>query len=87
MRTMASEYSVSDLASLYPMSFAAVQKHVAVLAKARLVTKHKRGREVLVRGNLEAIGEAHQELDRFEAMWRERMERFDRVLQEETERR
>jgi DNA-binding transcriptional ArsR family regulator len=44
-RVTVGEYSVSGLAALYAMSFAAVQKHVAVLVRASLVTKEKRGRE------------------------------------------
>ena len=51
-RAMQGEHSVSALARLYPMSFAAVQKHVAVLEVAELVTKRRRGREQLVRGNV-----------------------------------
>ena len=40
--------SVSTLAARYDMSFAAVQKHVAVLEDAGLVTKHSQGRERIV---------------------------------------
>ena len=74
------EQSVSDLARRYPMSFAAIQKHVAVLERAELVTKHRRGRERLVRGNLETIRRAHRLLDRLEVVWRERIDRFGDVL-------
>ena len=49
------ERSVSELAADYDMSFAAVQKHVAVLEGAGLVTKEHRGRERAVRGNPERI--------------------------------
>lgn len=83
MRSMAAEHSVSALARLYPMSFAAVQKHVSVLERARLVTKRRRGREQLVRGNADAIAEAHRVLDQFEAMWRERVDRFEEALTDE----
>ncbi len=44
-RCIRGEPSVSRLADVYPMSFAAVQKHVAVLERAGLVTKERRGRE------------------------------------------
>ena len=74
------EQSVSDLARRYPMSFAAVQKHVAVLERAELVTKQRRGREQLVRGNVDTIQRAHGLLDRLEVVWRERIERFGTVL-------
>src|SRR5262245_36885983 len=74
------EQSVSDLARRYPMSFAAVQKHVAVLERAELVTKERRGREQLVRGNAETVRRAHELLDRIEVVWRERIDRFGAVL-------
>ena len=74
------EQSVSDLARRYPMSFAAVQKHVAVLERAELVTKERRGREQLVSGNVDTIRRAHRLLDRLEVVWRERIDRFGEVL-------
>ncbi len=79
-RTLACERSVSQLARLYPMSFAAVQKHVAVLADAGLVSKHRRGREQLVRGEVASLREVHRLLDELEAMWHDRLDRFDTVL-------
>jgi DNA-binding transcriptional ArsR family regulator len=79
-RTMEAEHSVSALARRYPMSFAAVQKHVAVLAEADLVTKRKQGREQLVRGNVRAVRDAHRLLDRLEEMWRGRIDRIGAVL-------
>jgi len=82
-RTLVGEASVSRLAESYDMSFAAVQKHVAVLEGAGLVTKHRQGRERLVRGNPAAIARAQHLLDEFEALWRSRVERLDALLAEE----
>ena len=79
-QTLEQERSVSDLARLYPMSFAAVQKHVAVLADAGLVSKHRRGREQLVRGEVSRVRDVHQLLDELEAAWRGRLDRFGAVL-------
>ena len=79
-RTMGQQFSVSALARDYPMSFAAVQKHVAVLEKAGLVTKQRRGREHLVAGNAAALRAAHDALDRLELLWRERVARMDDLL-------
>ena len=62
------------------MSFAAVQKHVAVLQAAGLVTKHPHGRERIVRGNPEAIRRAQSLLDRYEQIWTERVGRLDALL-------
>jgi DNA-binding transcriptional ArsR family regulator len=81
-RTLGGEASVSELAGAYDMSFAAVQKHVAVLQGAGLVTKHPNGRERIVRGNLDAIRRARTLLDRYEQIWRSRIDRLDELLAE-----
>jgi DNA-binding transcriptional ArsR family regulator len=83
VRTLQAELSVSALARLYPMSFAAVQKHVAVLERADLVTKRRHGREQLVAGNVDTIRRASRLLDDLEALWRARIDRFGAVLAEE----
>jgi DNA-binding transcriptional ArsR family regulator len=74
--------SVSTLASRYDMSFAAVQKHVAVLEEAGLVTKEPRGRERIVRGNPERLARARELLTRLEGLWRARFSQLDAVLAE-----
>ena len=80
VRTLEDAHSVSALARRYPMSFAAVQKHVAVLEEAGLVTKHRRGREQLVRGHVDTVRRASQLLDHLEAVWRARAERMTEIL-------
>ena len=79
-RTLAGEASVSELAVAYDMSWAAVQKHVAVLEGAELVTKEARGRERIVRGNPSQIQRAQALLDSYEQIWRARIERLDALL-------
>ena len=79
-RSVQGELSVSRLAETYPMSFAAVQKHVSVLERAGLVTKVRRGREQLVHTDPEAVGRARQALDQLETAWRERVERMTDLL-------
>src|SRR6476620_12753026 len=79
-RAMAGEHSVSKLASGYPMSFAAVQKHIAVLERAGLVTKERRGREQLVRTDPDAVQRARQALDQLEMAWRGRVDRMAELL-------
>lgn len=81
-RTLAGEASVSQLAAAYDMSFAAVQKHVAVLEGAGLVTKRPQGRERVVRGNPEKVEQAKALLDRYEQIWRGRIDRLDALLAE-----
>ena len=82
-RCAAGEPSVSQLAQAYPMSFAAVQKHVAVMERVGLVTKERRGREQLVRTDANAVGRARRALDELERTWRGRAERMSNVLAEE----
>jgi DNA-binding transcriptional ArsR family regulator len=79
-RTLQGEASVSELATAYDMSWAAVQKHVAVLEGAELVTKEARGRERIVRGNPQQIQRAQALLDSYEQIWRGRVERLDALL-------
>ena len=79
---LAQEQSVSELARRYPMSFAAVQKHVAILERAGLVVKRRHGREQRVRGVPDALREVHGLLDQLESLWRARINRIDRILDE-----
>lgn len=82
-RALRGEHSVSALARSYPMSFAAVQKHVVVLEGAGLVTKRRQGREQLVRGNVGAVREAQRVLEQLEEVWRSRIERMGEILAED----
>jgi DNA-binding transcriptional ArsR family regulator len=79
-RSAGGTLSVSRLAERYPMSFAAVQKHVAVLERAGLVTKERRGREQLVRTDPAAVDGARRALDQVEQAWRGRVDRMSDVL-------
>jgi DNA-binding transcriptional ArsR family regulator len=74
------EYSVSALANRYPMSFAAVQKHVTVLEDAGLITKERRGRERLVHTDVDTVRRARVLLDGIEELWRARLDRIDDLL-------
>ncbi|WP_371744633.1 ArsR/SmtB family transcription factor [Georgenia sp. TF02-10] len=82
-RAAVAELSVSRLAEAYPMSFAAVQKHVAVLQRAGLVTKERRGRERLVRTDPDALRRAREALDALESAWSGRVDRMSGLLAEE----
>jgi DNA-binding transcriptional ArsR family regulator len=79
-RCVVGELSVSRLAATYPMSFAAVQKHVAVLERAGLVIKQRRGREQLVHTDGAAVARARLVLDELETAWRGRVDRMSGLL-------
>jgi DNA-binding transcriptional ArsR family regulator len=82
-RVLAGEHSVTSLAAGYDMSFAAVQKHVAVLERAGLLTKRRHGREQLASGDVAAVRSVTSMLDELEAVWRGRIDRIDALLTEE----
>jgi DNA-binding transcriptional ArsR family regulator len=79
-RAITGEEGVAELAEHYPMSFAAVQKHIAVLERAGLVTKVRIGRRKLVRTNLEGLRRARRLLDQYEELWRGRLERMTALV-------
>jgi DNA-binding transcriptional ArsR family regulator len=71
-RTMSAPASVSELAASYEMSFAAVQKHVAVLEAAGLIRKTAQGRERLVRADPVQLARARAVLAELEMLWHAR---------------
>ena len=83
LHTLEGQHNVSALARRYPMSFAAVQKHVAVLEGAGLVIKQRKGREQLVRGNVDTMRQAYRLLEQLEAVWKGRIDRIGELLADE----
>ena len=84
-RAIAGEEGVAELAQHYPMSFAAVQKHIAILERAGLVTKQRIGRRKVVRTNLEGLRLARRLLDQYEELWRGRIDRMTELVTESKE--
>ena len=80
LRALSGQEGVAELAGHYPMSFAAVQKHVAVLERAGLITKERTGRRKVVRTNMEGLSLARGLLDRYESLWRGRVERMTDLI-------
>jgi DNA-binding transcriptional ArsR family regulator len=79
-RAIAGEEGVAELAEHYPMSFAAVQKHVAILERAGLVTKVRVGRRKVDRTNVEGLRRARRLLDQYEELWRGRLDRMTALV-------
>jgi len=79
-RVLAGEHSVTALAAHYDMSFAAVQKHVAILQRAGLITKRRLGREQLTSGDVHAVRAVASMLEELEEIWRGRIDRIDTLL-------
>lgn len=79
-RSLTGTPSVSALAARYEMSFAAVQKHVAVLERAGLIQKRASGRQQLISTNHDRLQRAGELLEYFESIWRQRMAQLDDLL-------
>jgi DNA-binding transcriptional ArsR family regulator len=86
LRAIEGNEGVADLAGHYPMSFAAVQKHVAILERAGLVSKQRIGRRKVVRTSVEGIRIAQDLLDRYQALWRGRIDRMTELINDSKER-
>lgn len=81
-RAIAGGEGIAELAGHYPMSFAAVQKHVAVLERAGLVTKQRTGRRKVVQTHVEGLRAAQRLLDRYEELWRGRIDRMTDLIED-----
>ncbi len=79
-RAIDGDEGVTELAGHYPMSFAAVQKHVAILERAGMVTKERIGRRKVVRTNLTGLVMARRLLDQYEELWRGRVDRMTALV-------
>ena len=84
LRALSGGEGIAELAGHYPMSFAAVQKHVAILERAGLVTKERTGRRKVVRTDIEALRLARGLLDEYEALWRGRIDRMTDLITSST---
>lgn len=82
-RVVQREQSVSQLATSYAMSFAAVHKHVTVLERAALVVKVRRGREQIVHGNPESLRAAAVLLEHYQELWQRRARSITEILSED----
>ena len=79
-RAIHGEEGVAELAEHYPVTFQAIQKHIAILERAGLVTKERIGRRKVVRTNREALLVARRLLDRYDALWRTRIDRMHDLI-------
>jgi len=80
LRALNGHEGVAELAGHYPMSFAAVQKHVAVLERAGLISKRRVGRRKVVQTEIETLRVARGLLDQYEALWRGRIDRMTDLI-------
>ena len=81
-RLISQEYTISELAKPYDLSFAAVSKHIKVLEKAQLIIKQRRGKEQMVSVSPAALKDAAEYLENYRLLWDERFQSLDKLLKE-----
>ena len=74
------ELSVGDIAKPYDLTLQAISKHLAVLEKAKLIRKRRKGREQFVSLSPAALKEADDFLRNYRRMWEERLDRLETFL-------
>jgi DNA-binding transcriptional ArsR family regulator len=81
-RVSQKELSVSDIARPYDLTLQAISKHLAVLEKAKLVRKTRRGREQFISLSPAALKTADAYLERYRELWEERLDRLEGFLKQ-----
>ena len=82
-RLQLGELNVSEIASVYDMSLAAISKHLKILELAGLTRKRKQGKERIVSLDAAAMKQAAEYLKQYERLWNERFDRLDEFLKEQ----
>lgn len=72
--------SIGDIAEYYDLTFAAVAKHVDVLARAGLVTKSRHGKEQVVTLAPHAFAAANAYLESYRQLWENRLSSLDAYM-------
>ncbi len=76
------EKTISEIATKYSMSFAAIAKHLNVLEGALLIFKKKQGRLQIISANPQAVSDIAEYLKQYEAMWDKRFNNLENILKE-----
>jgi DNA-binding transcriptional ArsR family regulator len=80
MRIAKRSMNIGQIAQPYPISFAAVAKHVDVLVRAHLVTKTRQGKEQIIALNPATLAAADNYLEQYRHMWEQRLDSLDHYL-------
>jgi DNA-binding transcriptional ArsR family regulator len=79
-RVSKKDLSIGQIARFYKLTFAAISKHLQVLEKAKLIIKHRKGKEQVVSISAETLKDADHYLHHFKDMWEARFDRLDKLL-------
>jgi DNA-binding transcriptional ArsR family regulator len=83
------ETRVTTLAAPFHMSLPAISRHLRVLENARLIKRHRRGREHLIRTYDAGLNEARRWIEQCAAGWESAFDNLDFLLKraQQTEKR
>lgn len=82
-RLISAQYTISQIAGEYDISFAAVARHLQVLQKAKLIVKRRRGKEQVVSISPEALKDASYYLQQYESLWNDRFDALEQIAKEQ----
>lgn len=77
------QMSIGEIAKSYDLTFAAISKHLKVLESARLIVKHKQGKERMVQLSPYAFKSAAEYLDWYQGLWEQRFDALEEFLKED----
>jgi DNA-binding transcriptional ArsR family regulator len=72
--------SIGEIATHYPLTFAAIAKHLDVLQRAKLISKSRRGKEQIVSISPNAFAAATKYLEMYKQRWENRLDSLDTYL-------
>jgi DNA-binding transcriptional ArsR family regulator len=78
----ARELSVSELTAGFEVSQPAISQHLAALRQAGLVAERRAGRFVYYRAEPDGLSPLMTWIDRYRALWSDRLQKLATVLQE-----
>ena len=79
------EARVTELASVFDMSLAAVSKHIARLERAGLVVRQIRGRDHWISLRAEPLADATAWLATYRTFWNRRLDALDQLLRDDAD--
>lgn len=82
-RLTSTELTIGEIARHYDLTFAAISKHLKVLERAKLIIKHRRGKEQVVRISAQALAQADEYIEQYRKLWEYRFDALEVLLEQE----
>lgn len=82
-RLAESSLTVSEIAEPYHMSLPAISKHIAILERAQLIKRNKKGREYHVALDPERMKTLAEYIEYYKKFWERGLQNLERILKNE----